>query len=68
MIIREFTEQKSRTYHFCNVCNSIIPCGELYKRHYTRGEAQAMKMHNECYRKELLKEYEWETIGRWQKQ
>ena len=68
MILREFTEQKSRKHYFCNVCKKLIPCGNTYKRHYIRGEPEAITMHNECYSKQLLKEYEWNIVGKWQKQ
>ena len=68
MILREFSEQTSRKIYRCNVCSKAIGMGTTYKRHYIRGEPEAITMHNECYSKQLLKEYEWNIVGKWQKQ
>ena len=67
MILREFTDQTSRKTYICNVCSKAIGMGITYKRHYIRGEPEAITIHPECYRKQLLKEYEWITVGKWQK-
>jgi len=56
MILREFSEQTSRKIYRCNVCSKAIGMGTTYKRHYIRGESEAITIHKECYHIQLERE------------